>query len=310
MKRNILFTILATGLLLAASNVSAQTITVDFEADDQGNALAEGDFAGDAFLDMGVAFYFVNSNFSPLIATEGAPGLAYIYTRNNRTYSDVATSGVNTITDGSRQEELGAAFSEAVSEVSFNLIDFGDCISGGIGFGQPVTIRLNAFDTNGNVVGTDTYTINRYRGGSSLDGHVKTMSVSADAIAYVETSGLRQDCGWAIDDFTFTIADSDGDGVPNDQDLCPGTASSDLEAGVPSRGALGTNRWADLDGDGVFENGAIPGKGKGPGFSFTIQDTAGCNCAQIIEALDLGNGHTMHGCSNSAMQDWTALVNQ
>jgi hypothetical protein len=41
----------------------------------------------------------------------------------------------------------------------------------------------------------------------------------------------------------------------------------------------------------------------------TTTDTAGCSCAQIIAALGLGKGHTKHGCSISAMDEWVALVN-
>jgi cysteine-rich repeat protein len=99
--------------------------------------------------------------------------------------------------------------------------------------------------------------------------------------------------------------DADGDGVCGDVDVCPGTAASDLAAGVPSV-ALGTNRWADLDGDGVFDT--RPPNGNGPSLSFTIEDTAGCNCAQIIIALGLGAGHVKHGCSISAMQTWISLL--
>ena len=96
--------------------------------------------------------------------------------------------------------------------------------------------------------------------------------------------------------------DVDGDGVSGEVDACPDTAASDLDAGVPSK-SLGTNRWADLDGDGVFDTVAPRGGGTGPGLSFAIEDTAGCNCAQIIEAQSLGKGHVKFGCSISAMED-------
>lgn len=100
--------------------------------------------------------------------------------------------------------------------------------------------------------------------------------------------------------------DLDGDGVCGDIDVCPGTAANDPDAGVPSR-SLGVNHWADIDGDGVFDT-SLP-EGVGPNLYFTIDDTLGCICAQIIEALDLGKGHVKFGCSISAMQDWIALVN-
>jgi hypothetical protein len=72
---------------------------------------------------------------------------------------------------------------------------------------------------------------------------------------------------------------------------------------------LGVNRWALVDGDGIFDTTPPKGKGNGPNLSFTIEDTAGCSCEQIIAAQGLGKGHTKFGCSISAMQDWIALVN-
>jgi hypothetical protein len=69
---------------------------------------------------------------------------------------------------------------------------------------------------------------------------------------------------------------------------------------VPSK-KLGQNRWAEMDGDGVFDT-----TGKNPtGRSFTMEDTLGCRCAQIIDECGYGNGHTKHGCSNSVMDNWT-----
>lgn len=98
--------------------------------------------------------------------------------------------------------------------------------------------------------------------------------------------------------------DVDHDSVCDELDLCPGTVFPDL---VPTV-SLGVNRFADLDGDGFFDT--VSPKGKGPRRSYSIDDTAGCSCSQIIDALDLGDGHVKHGCSISAMDDWTALVSQ
>jgi hypothetical protein len=98
--------------------------------------------------------------------------------------------------------------------------------------------------------------------------------------------------------------DADRDGICGDADLCPGTA---LPEAVPTL-ELGVNRWALADGSGVFQTRLPPGGGRGPDLHFTIEDTAGCSCEQIIAALDLGQGHVKHGCSISAMRDFTALV--
>ncbi len=96
--------------------------------------------------------------------------------------------------------------------------------------------------------------------------------------------------------------DADGDGVCGDVDHCPGTV---IPEGVPTV-RLGVNRFALTDGDTVFDT--TPPTGQGPGRSYTTTDTGGCSCEQIIAAQGLGQGHTRHGCSISAMDDWVAFV--
>jgi predicted extracellular nuclease len=98
------------------------------------------------------------------------------------------------------------------------------------------------------------------------------------------------------------LADTDFDGVPNGVDVCPGTA---IPESVPTS-QLGTNRWALVDDDGVFDTKAPKGNSKGPKRSFTIEDTAGCSCEQIIDELHLGKGHEKFGCSNGAMENWVS----
>lgn len=97
--------------------------------------------------------------------------------------------------------------------------------------------------------------------------------------------------------------DTDGDGVFDIDDFCPGTSIP--EAGVPSV-RLGVNRWALTDDDGLFDTRAP--KGRGPGRSYGIEGTGGCSCEQIIEVWSLGRGHTRFGCSISVMDDWVAYV--
>ena len=143
--------------------------------------------------------------------------------------------------------------------------------------------------------------------------------------------GQDNDCGGDIDegypDFdNDSIADcvdpdDDGDGIDDEDDECAETLVDDWDAGVPSRGSLGSNRWMydidlDVDGDGSFTQGSTGngnnngnGNGNNQSAGWTFEDTAGCSCAQIIDELELGNGHTKWGCSNSAMEDWNALVN-
>jgi hypothetical protein len=96
--------------------------------------------------------------------------------------------------------------------------------------------------------------------------------------------------------------DNNGDGVPDDADLCPDTV---FPESVPTEW-LGVNRFALTDDDAIFDT--TRPKGEGPRTVFTLADTAGCSCAQIIEALGLGEGDTKFGCSSSAMREWTEMV--
>jgi hypothetical protein len=98
--------------------------------------------------------------------------------------------------------------------------------------------------------------------------------------------------------------DMDGDNVANDDDVCPLTEIPESVPTIqlnPSHFALITAGSAKFD---TLSNG----KGKEPGVGYTTTDTAGCSCEQIIEIQGLGSGHTKHGCSISAMQDFVDLV--
>ena len=102
----------------------------------------------------------------------------------------------------------------------------------------------------------------------------------------------------------FLTKDKDGDGVFDSLDVCPATS---IPESAPSRG-LGKNRWALTDGDFDFDTAATAGKGSGR--SFTTSDTAGCSCAQIIAALNIGKGHSKFGCSNGIMDRWVKKVSR
>jgi hypothetical protein len=87
-------------------------------------------------------------------------------------------------------------------------------------------------------------------------------------------------------------------------DRCLGTK---IPESVPTEG-LGTNRWALVNGDLLFDT--LSSGGTGPGLTFTVQQTAGCSCEQIIVKLGLGNGQRKNGCSTSTMQSWISQVAQ
>jgi len=98
------------------------------------------------------------------------------------------------------------------------------------------------------------------------------------------------------------LLDEDEDGVWDGIDMCPGTV---IPESVPTN-ELGVNRFALVDGDGVFDT-TLP-EGIGPLASFDIFDTAGCSCEQIIAAQELGKGHEKFGCSLGEMEEWVEYV--
>ena len=143
-------------------------------------------------------------------------------------------------------------------------------------------------------------------GGPTLTHALLTGSVAIDAVACglaTDQRGAARSDG-LCDSGSYEFGDSDADGVLDNDDLCPGTA---IPEGVPTR-RLGVNRFALVDGDGVFDTTPPRGRGRGPGLSFTTADTGGCSCEQIIEVLALGKGHKKFGCSISAMETWVGLV--
>lgn len=96
--------------------------------------------------------------------------------------------------------------------------------------------------------------------------------------------------------------DEDGDGICNYDDACYGTV---IPEDVPYHG-LAVNHFALVDGDGIFDT--IPPRG-GPERIFTIVDTAGCSCEQILYALGGRFGQYRNGCSYGTMLNWVRNVN-
>lgn len=121
----------------------------------------------------------------------------------------------------------------------------------------------------------------------------------------------------------FLVSDRDGDGVGDDVDNClltpnPDQADADLDGfgdacdtcptgtvipeGVPMVRLL-PNHYALVDGDGIFDT-VTRGRSPRPSTSFTLEDTGGCSCEQIVAARGLGAGPLMHGCPVGVMRDW------
>lgn len=122
---------------------------------------------------------------------------------------------------------------------------------------------------------------------------------SGSAFAIQAEAGVEGTCFDGTTSPTPAPIDADGDGVSDADDLCPDTV---IPESVFMTTGLGVNRFALVDEDGTFSTTSPPGKG--PQRIFTIQDTAGCSCEQIIARLNLGRGHTKFGCSIGALQTW------
>ena len=102
---------------------------------------------------------------------------------------------------------------------------------------------------------------------------------------------------------TDLLLDVDGDGVPAYLDVCP--EGTDVPEEVVPTIELKPNRFALNNTVDPFTfakgepNGQGQGSNKGP---YTLTDTWGCNCEQIIDLVGLGEGHVKFGCSGGNMQ--------
>jgi parallel beta-helix repeat protein len=102
---------------------------------------------------------------------------------------------------------------------------------------------------------------------------------------------------WSVNADMIYSCDADQDGVFDPDDLCPGTAPD-----APTVD-LGINRWI-WDGDDWITKSP---KGKGPETDFTMEQTYGCSCFQILDTYDNPmEGHRKFGCSQSVLEEFIA----
>ena len=196
---------------------------------------------------------------------------------------------------------------DSVAELSF-FDNLDDMISGLVATGLP------AVDICGSGSQIEGTSLLAFTGGNLLPNGACSFNVTVQVPAetppgtYLNiTSSLRADGNRVANGAealltVLAVSDEDGDGVLDEDDVCPGTV---IPEGVPTI-SLGNNRYALIDDDGIFDTISRDG---GSGAVFTIHDTAGCSCEQIIAAQGLGKGHEKKGCSGGAMQDWVDLVN-
>lgn len=189
-------------------------------------------------------------------------------------------------------------------------LSFGDDLSavltGLVATGTPLT---DVCGVGSQLSGTSYLTL---LGGNLLPGGSCTFSVplavpaSATPGVYLNTTTvLREASTLAARPASASLtvvgtSDLDRDGVADSEDVCPGTV---IPESVPTR-ELRPNHYALIDGDLTFDS--LPSRGTGPDVLIRTEDTGGCSCEQIIEAMELGAGHRKHGCSLGVMREWIA----
>ncbi|MBU0758164.1 MAG: hypothetical protein KKF44_08905 [Nanoarchaeota archaeon] len=101
--------------------------------------------------------------------------------------------------------------------------------------------------------------------------------------------------------YEFKLADEDKDEVDDDVDICHDTMIPEMT--VPQSGVLGNNRYALIDDDLVFDT-VVPAD-RVPDRTFTLADTQGCSCEQILTSMGImQGGQWKFGCSKSVMETW------
>ncbi len=220
------------------------------------------------------------------------------------------------------------AQAQVVRTAEITIPEEGDCVSGTLYLGatlidddyDPVQWAVRkgtcAAGTNtvlGNVDGHNDPFSWTYVVGDGTYTH--TFSAEANISGWDERNycfifNPKEDAGEADIRLTVTFdvsfdCDNDNDDVSNIDDLCPGTVVDTPDLG------LGVNRHVWYS-DEYFTT-LIPGKKpRQTDSSFSIADTYGCSCEQILEKLATithkdYEGHYKYGCSKSVIEDWINL---
>jgi hypothetical protein len=306
---------LGTSLLAAlvtfafATTARAETeITIDFESLPHGSSV-EGLGTVHALLDIdaGGSGVLVGEGLAPAAYGGGLDNLENGCMGNPGAYTNGESSQYGQgFTDLERWHDYLFSFAPGttVSEFSIKMLDFGDYNPT---YSDYHEVRVTAYDAEGTVIDEDVLAYGslpkknppeiRYIGDTcyALPGDPGNygFTLTGPGITWVVlevTAGI--DPNIAFDDIAFTACqDLDEDGVCDDCDACPDTMIPETP---PSEG-LGPNRYALIDADTVFDVGLAKGVVSTSGY--TLQDTHGCSCEQIIDVCGAGEGHAKHGCS-------------
>jgi hypothetical protein len=124
--------------------------------------------------------------------------------------------------------------------------------------------------------------------------------------AVPDTDSDRDGIADCVDACAFdALNDADDDGICGNLDACPGTV---IPEPVPTV-TLRVNRYAvlgtQINGIYVFDTVASAGNGPQPGF--TLKNTDGCTCAQILaQTVGDKSNQYRYGCSASVIEGWIA----
>lgn len=196
--------------------------------------------------------------------------------------------------DFTAEEDLVCETNPCVDKVSPNLLNQVLMIEPGERYSFIFQGNAQALDHALTSTGLDELVRDFQFGRGNSDAAVDLINDDTTALRSSDHDGL----------VLFLAKDSDGDGVTDNLDVCPGTM-------IPEGAAmtkLGVNRWALHDDNREFDT--IAPKGTGPKLSFDIFDTAGCSCEQIATAQHLGKGQVKFGCSIGVMNNWVKMITQ
>jgi hypothetical protein len=314
----------ALSIFAFSSNARAEVeVHIDFESVQQGTSV-EGLGTVHELLDIDAVHELldIDAGGNGMVVGEGLFPSAYGGGLNNwlngclgnpggYTYGEVSHYGQG-FADVDKWHDYLFSFAAGttVSQFSITMLDFGDYNPTSSDYHE---VRLAAYDADGYLVDEDVLAYDsvpkinppehRYTGDAcyAMPGDLGnyTFEVAGAGITWVVleiTAGI--DPHIAFDDISFTACeDVDQDGVCDDCDVCPDTVIPEL----PPSDGLETNHYALIDVDTVFDT-RLQG-GTVSASAYTLEDTHGCSCEQIIDLCGVGQGHAKHGCSQGVMEN-------
>ena len=133
-------------------------------------------------------------------------------------------------------------------------------------------------------------------------GRPRAPGSSRSSWAAIVSTTFGQVAYWHNGRIVLASPDVDQDRVADVADLCPATVWPEA---IPTD-HLRPAHYALLDGNRVFNTRAASGEPRPR--RYTLTDTGGCSCTQIIAALGLGDLHERFGCSALVMRRWVRLL--